>query len=71
DTDGDGMPDGWEADYGLDSLDRADGDTDADSDGLSNREEFKRTTDPTDSDTDGDGALDGAEVSAGSDPLSL
>lgn len=73
DTDGDGLPDGWEVDNGLDPLssggaDGADGDPDGD--GLCNRVERIRRTDPQNADTDGDGVDDGREVGLGLDPKS-
>ena len=46
DTDGDGMPDGWEVTYGLDPL-TDDASADSDGDGISNLDEFNRGTDPT------------------------
>lgn len=54
DTDGDGVPDGED---------------DLDGDGLLNREEKERSTDPTNPDTDEDGLNDGEEVRIGTDPL--
>jgi hypothetical protein len=45
------------------------GETDTDSDGLTDHEEAALGTDPTEADTDGDGVDDGAEVSDGTDPL--
>ncbi len=84
DTDGDGVPDGWEVHFGLDPLILADGGVDADVDGLTNLEEYQFSTnyfgtigfvpadglDPTVSDTDSDNLLDGAEVLVhGTDPL--
>jgi hypothetical protein len=67
DSDGDGLPDWWEIDNGLDPYDPtgdngADGDLDGD--GLTNREEFEYNTDPTNVDTDGDGLTDGEEVNS-------
>lgn len=65
DADGDGMPQWWEEEYGLnDSL--ADGALDPDHDGSTNLQEFTlntRSTNPHLADTDGDGLLDGAEIS--------
>ncbi len=61
DQDGDGLPDTWETQYGLDNTDPADALNDGDADGLTNLEEFCRGTDPTKTDTDGDGLADGAE----------
>ena len=46
DTDGDGMPDAWEADNGLNPEDAGDADTDADGDGRSNADEFRAGGDP-------------------------
>ncbi|MCK5772935.1 MAG: hypothetical protein KAH57_04035 [Thermoplasmata archaeon] len=48
DDDNDGMPDSWELEYGLDSLDPADFDQDPDGDGYTNLEEFRADTDPQD-----------------------
>lgn len=73
DTDGDGMPDGWEhefEDVGFDPrMTNAEGTSartgpndDLDGDGLSNCEECALGTDPTNRDTDGDGIDDGDEV---------
>lgn len=45
DRDGDGLPDAWEAHYGLDA-DVADAGADADGDGRTNREEYNAGTDP-------------------------
>ena len=68
DTDGDGMPDGWEVEYGLDPL-VPDAGNDPDGDGLTNGEEFDIGTDPQNPDTDSDGMPDGWEVDNGLDPL--
>ena len=70
DTDGDGLPDGYEYFVlGTDPLKAdtdnngiADGDEDFDQDGLSNLEEYKSGTDPRDRDTDNDGLNDGDEL---------
>lgn len=49
DTDGDELPDGWEAQYGLDPLTAEDAGEDEDADGVSNRDEYKTGTHPRDS----------------------
>src|SRR5262249_42588623 len=46
DSDGDGMPDGWERRYGLNPHDFSDGSADKDEDGYSNLEEYLNGTDP-------------------------
>ena len=46
DTDGDGMPDSYETQYGLDPADPADAKFDTDGDGHTNYEEFIAGTDP-------------------------
>jgi hypothetical protein len=65
DTDGDGMPDGWEVDHNLDPND-ATGDNgaagDPDHDGLNNLDEYLNETNPNNSDSDSDGLSDGDEV---------
>jgi len=68
DTDGDGMPDGWEILNGLDLLTN-DAALDPDSDGLDNFGEFLNLTNPLLSDTDNDTYSDGQEVALGGDPL--
>jgi len=50
DTDGDGMPDSWEIQYGLNRLSAADANQDLDGDGLTNLQEYLAGTDPTSSD---------------------
>jgi len=69
DADGDGMPNGWEAEKGFDFHDPNDAAADEDRDGLGNAEEYQRNTDPSVADTDGDGLGDGAEISADTNPV--
>lgn len=47
DTDGDGITDDWEKQYGLDANDPADAEQDKDGDEFTNLEEFLAKTDPT------------------------
>jgi len=70
DTDGDGMPDGWELQYGFNPLFYADGGFDFDLDGLRNIDEYLHGTRPDVLDTDGDGMPDGWEVAGALNPLS-
>ena len=71
DSDGDGIDDWWEDLYGLDSQDASDALLNADSDELTNLEEFQNSTDPTNSDSDHDGLSDSDEVNLHlSNPLS-
>ncbi|MEM1203041.1 MAG: hypothetical protein AAGN66_07415 [Acidobacteriota bacterium] len=64
DSDGDGLPDAWELEHGIDPYDDGSGDPkngpdgDLDGDGSTNGEEFDRGTDPTNRDSDGDGLED-------------
>ncbi len=62
DSDGDGMPDGWELNNGLTPRDPSDASLDYDADGLSNLEEWQFGTIPMNRDSDGDGLTDGLEV---------
>jgi hypothetical protein len=62
DTDADGMPNDWETLNGFMTNDPTDAAQDADSDGLTNLQEYQTGTKPRDSDTDDDGVLDGADV---------
>jgi hypothetical protein len=65
DDDNDGLPDAYEeATFG--NLAQT-GDGDADSDGLTNKQEFNSGSNANVADTDGDGLNDGAEVAAGTD----
>ena len=68
DSDGDGMPDDWELEHGLDPLNPADASGDLDGDGLTNLQEYQKKANPTLVDTDGDGMSDGDEVVAGRNP---
>lgn len=47
DTDGDGMPDGWEVGYGLNPLSNGDASSDPDGDGISNLIEYLQGRNPT------------------------
>ncbi|MGC9468032.1 MAG: S8 family serine peptidase [Anaerolineae bacterium] len=60
DTDGDGMPDNWEAVVGLNHR-LNDSQQDPDADGIINLAEYRAGTDPHNWDTDGDGLSDQAE----------
>lgn len=68
DSDGDGMPDGWEIQYGLNPLVN-DAGGDLDGDGLTNLQEYQAGTNPLSTDTDGDGMPDEWEVRRGLNPL--
>jgi len=62
DSDGDGMPDGYEVTYFLNPLSNADRNQDADGDGLTNIQEFEQKTNPQLPDTDDDGLTDREEL---------
>ena len=70
DTDGDGIPNGWEVQNGLLPFDSGDASGDPDGDDLSNSNEYINATSPWNPDTDGDGMPDGWEVDYGLNPLS-
>ena len=62
DYDGDGMPNKWEFDHGLDPTTDKDKEQDPDNDGLSNIREYQNQTHPRVVDTDADGLTDYEEV---------
>lgn len=70
DSDGDGMPDGWEVTNDLDPLSASDASLDPDVDGLTNLAEYVNGSEIGDGDTDNDGMPDGWEVARSLDPLS-
>ena len=62
DNDNDGLPDWWEAKYGIDQSVPGHAMLDHDSDGLTTLQEYQFKTDPTKHDTDGDGWNDQSEI---------
>ena len=71
DGDGDGLADSWELAKAGNLTQLTSRTQDADSDGLTNDQEYAAFTNPTASDTDSDGLSDGAEVNTqGTNPLS-
>ncbi|MBI4452407.1 hypothetical protein HY637_03185, partial [Candidatus Woesearchaeota archaeon] len=74
DSDGDGMPDDWELQNGLDPSNPGDAGEDLDNDGLTNKEEYETQntysigTDPNNADTDNDGYSDKEEIENDTDP---
>ena len=77
DTDGDGLPDGYEVYHTLTNPLEKDSDQngvidsleDPDQDGLTNFKEYELSTDPLNADSDFDGWDDGYELERGTDPL--
>lgn len=65
DKDGDGMPDKWEREHGLNPNDATDATKDPDHDNVDNLTEYKIGTNPQKMDTDGDGMPDGWEYAHG------
>src|SRR5688572_18867417 len=66
DANDDGLPDRWEKQHKLPlNVDQAR--RNQDRDGLRNRAEFRRGTDPRDADSDGDGVADGEDADADGD----
>lgn len=69
DTDGDGLPDGWEYAYDLDPIGSMDAYGDLDGDGLMNISEYYFGSYPNVPDSDADFLLDGDEYFYGTHPL--
>ncbi len=70
DSDGDGMPDWWEAKYGFDPDDPEDADDDPDEDSMPNIVEYQSSSNPFEPDSDYDGMPDGWECEHGMNPVS-
>jgi hypothetical protein len=62
DDDNDGMSDYFENSYSLNHLDASDASDDGDFDGLTNLQESRRGSDPSNGDTDGDGVPDNRDI---------
>ncbi len=71
DSDGDGMPDWWEKEVGLDAKNPKDSSQDADNDLVPNVVEYQNNIDPLNPDSDGDGYFDGEEIAKGYNPNGL
>ncbi len=69
DADHDGLPDGYEIQYGLNRLLASDAAGDLDGDGATNLQEYQFGLNPVVADTDADSLLDGDELARGTDPL--
>ena len=67
DTDGDGLPDGWEIEMGM-VVGIDDASADDDGDGIAAFAEYAQGTDPNNADSDGDGVNDNTEIIALTDP---
>ena len=67
DSDGDGIPDGYEEQYFPGDLTQL-GPGDFDADGLTDLEEYNAGTNPTEADSDDDGISDPDEIANGTDP---
>lgn len=68
DSDGDGIPNWWGAEYSLQATGRKMAFLDDDSDGANNLTEYLYNTSPLDPDTDRDGYFDGEEIEEGYNP---
>jgi hypothetical protein len=67
DADGDALLDSWEKSY-FGGIEKYSSNDDNDEDGLTNKEEFVKGTNPVKADTDGDGYTDKEEIDKGYDP---
>ncbi|MBV1928595.1 MAG: DUF11 domain-containing protein [Gammaproteobacteria bacterium] len=71
DADGDGLPDSWELEHGLNPFNAADADADWDGDNLTSLDEYQLGTDPNNVDTDGDGENDDVDANPTFNPAWL